>query len=241
MTGGDDWLNFCTRVHQRLAVDLCDVTSVRNVVQRLLPRNSFAESCFCKGCVLPIVDEVATSHLIVTKGAAKFDIHRALRCEGFDTPMYECGESHVGFSSYSRSNSYHPGDKSGRRAQSRRSPDFCIRYGGGLRMLGELKYVAKVGGSTTSQVVRELRDYLSIQQEPTSDWGHDFGFGLVYGFAGDGLRKAEALTDYWASDRIFISRFLPPDLTPRSPASSRASPRSLPDSRPPRCRRPSAR
>ena len=209
MTGRDDWLNFCTRLHQRLAIELCDVTSVRNVVQGLLPRNSFAESCFCKGSVLPVVDRVATEYLTNVLHASRADVRAALRCEGFDTPLYACAGSQVGFSSHSRSNSYHPGDKSGRRSKSRRSPDFCIRFQGGLRMLGDLKYVAKAGGSTTSQVVRELRDYLSIQKEPTSDWGHDFGFGLVYCFSGDGPRSVQVLTDYWESDRIVISQFLP--------------------------------
>ena len=76
-------------------------------------------------------------------------------------------------------------------------------------MLGELKYVRNATSSTTARVVRELRNYLSILSEPTSDWGHDFGYGLVYCFSGDAGRKVEALTDYWESDRIFISRFLP--------------------------------
>ena len=88
---------------------------------------------------------------------------------------YACSEMQVGFSSHSRSNSYHAGDKSGRRARSRRSPDFCIRYASGLRLVGELKYVSHATAVKTKQGVHELRDYLSIKSEPTSDWGTILG------------------------------------------------------------------
>jgi hypothetical protein len=49
----------------------------------------------------------------------------------------------------------------------------------------------------------------SVSSEPTSDWGHDFGYGLVYDFSGDTPRRAEVVLDHWETDRIFISRYLP--------------------------------
>ena len=199
-------LEFCKELHYHFVRGLQDPVSIRQKVEELRPRNSFAESCFCKGCVLPIVDTVASRHL-GSMGESKAEIHHALRCEGFDTPLYVPNGQQSGFSSHSRSNSYHPGDKSGRRPTSRRSPDFCIRSRRGLRLVGEIKFLPRLRSSSVSQIVHELRDYLSIRNEPTSDWGHDFGFGLVYAFQGDTVRQAEAVTTFWDSGRIFLSIF----------------------------------
>jgi len=55
--------------------------------------------------------------------------------------------------------------------------------------------------------VRELKDCLSVLSEPSSDWGHDLGFGLVYQFADVGRLYAAAITSSWEPDGIFISRF----------------------------------
>jgi hypothetical protein len=192
-----------------LARQLTDVGNVRSKVADLLPRNPFRESCFCKGCVLPVVDTLTTKFLADEFGAPPEAVRHALRCEGFATQLYTCDASQVGFSSHSRSNSYHPGDKSGRRETSRRSPDFCIRYRDKLRMVGELKYVESYRPSDVQKLVHELRDYLSIAGEPTSDWGHDFGFGLFYVYGGESPRAASISHDYWDSDRILISTFIP--------------------------------
>jgi len=204
-TSAKDALTFCQLLHERLADQLADADAVRARVESLLPRNSFRESCFCKGCVLPSVDSLALGFLTERHSASRADVHLALRCEGFDTPLYDCDATQVGFSSHSRSNSYHPGDKSGQRAQSRRSPDFCIRLGLKFRLVGEIKYLPRVRPADLSTLVRELKDYLSIAGEPTSDWGHDFGYGLVYqsSEAGEGTRAT--IMDYWETDRIFIS------------------------------------
>ncbi len=199
-------LGFCRRLQSSMSDSLHDVVEVRSVIERLRERNSFRESCFCKGLVLPIVDSVATAYL-TSLGGTRMAVYGALRCEGFGTPMYTCGEGQSGFSSHSCSNSYHNGDKSGRRATSRRSPDFCIRFAPQLRLVGEMKYVEKFSNAGILQVVKELRDYLSIRSEPTSDWGHDVGFGLLYAYGGLGDRVTYAIEDYWESDRIFVSVF----------------------------------
>src|SRR5438552_5823692 len=141
MTSIDTAFRFCRELHEQLTQRLCNAREVHATVERLRPRNPFRESCFCKGCVLPVVDAFATNFLGDEFAASRDSVRRALRCEGFATPLYTCDPSQVGFSSHSRSNSYHPGDKSGRRATSRRSPDFCIRFEDKLRMVGELKYV----------------------------------------------------------------------------------------------------
>ena len=68
-----------------------------------------------------------------------------------------------------------------------------------------MKYLQCVRPANVSALVRELRDYLSVAGEPTSDWGHDFGYGLVYQFSEPGEGKHAAITDFWETDRIFIS------------------------------------
>jgi hypothetical protein len=136
-------MKFCTELHDKLSFALSDPVVVRSGVDRLLRQNSFRESCFCKGLVLPVVDTLSPNLLASRYNGTRIETHQALRCEGFDTPMYTCRATQVGFSSHSRSNSYHPGDKSGRRSSTRRSPDFCIRFRSDFRMLGEMKYVQR--------------------------------------------------------------------------------------------------
>jgi hypothetical protein len=205
----DDAREFCSLLHWSLSERLRDVVAVQERVKDLRSQNSFRESCFCKGCVLPIVDRVATKFLDARYHASREAVHKSLRCEGFETPLYGSEPSQVGFSSHSRSNSYHPGDKSGRRATSRRSPDFCVRFEDKLRMLGELKFVETYRSAEVQRLVHEMRDYLSIKSESTSDWGHDFGFGLYYVYGGDAPRTARLSHDYWESNRILISTFVP--------------------------------
>lgn len=197
-------MEFVERLHAQLEQKLRNNASVRSMVDKLLPTNPFPESCFCKGCVLPIVDSCATEFLTARCGVNQFSVYHALRCEGYASPMYACSSDQVGFSSHSRSNSYHPGDKSGRRASSRRSPDFCIRHPS-LRMVGEVKYVPRE--KSTAKLAHELRDYLSIRSEPTSDWGHDFGYGLLYMYGGSGVVQVELVRDRWEQERFLISVF----------------------------------
>jgi hypothetical protein len=73
-------------------------------------------------------------------------------------------------------------------------------------LVGELKYLEGARAADTLRVVRELRDYLSIASEPTSDWGHDFGYGFIYEFGGGEYLTATEVIDYWRSDRIFLTR-----------------------------------
>jgi len=197
---------YCKGLHAELVKSITNRVVTRRKVEGLIYQNSILESCFCKACVLPIVDEWTTQFLSNTFDASRMQIHAALRCEGFATPMYGANDRQVGFSSHSRSNSYYLGDKSGRRASSRRSPDFCVRYEH-FRLVGEMKYVRIAARKTVEKVARELRDYLSIASEPTSDWGHDFGFGLAYGYDGSSPAQGDLVMDYWNTDQLAISWF----------------------------------
>jgi hypothetical protein len=199
-----DARQFCETLRERLTTTLVDVVAVRNQVEAMRSQNSFRESCFCKGLVLPVVDALATQFLAERFGATRDAVRHSLRCEGFDSPMYTCDRTQVGFSSHSRSNSYHAGDKSRRRAKSRRSPDFCVRHEQSFRMVGELKYVERSARAQMSRLVEEIQNYLSIKNEPTSDWGHDFAFGLLYEYGGAEARRVEISTAHWDTDRIYI-------------------------------------
>jgi hypothetical protein len=81
-----------------------------------------------------------------------------------------------------------------------------VRYAS-FRLVGEMKYVRAAPRGTVEQVARELRDYLSIKSEPTSDWGHDFGFGLAYAYNGDSPARHDLIWDYWDRERAAISWF----------------------------------
>ena len=84
------WLNFCELLHAALVQSLQDVSRVTAVVDKLQAQNSFLESCFCKGSVLPVVDRVTTRFLTEKFHADRHTISQTLRCEGFQTPMYDC-------------------------------------------------------------------------------------------------------------------------------------------------------
>jgi hypothetical protein len=71
------WFSFCHRLHDRIANQLKDASSVRARVASLLGVNSFRESCFCKGCVLPVVDSLATEVLCSKFSASRNDIRHA--------------------------------------------------------------------------------------------------------------------------------------------------------------------
>lgn len=199
-------LDYCLGLHEHLMEAIADRKSVRKRVEKLIALNSFKESCFCKGCVLPIVDSWTTTFLADRYNVPSHEVLASLRCEGYETPLYSLGAGQVGFSSYSRSNSYHPGDKSGRRRESRRSPDFCVRHKH-LRVVGEMKYVPVATRTTVMQVLRELKDYLSIASETTSDWGHDFGYGLAYAYSGETPAKCDFIVDQLECEKIAISWF----------------------------------
>jgi hypothetical protein len=76
-------------------------------------------------------------------------------------------------------------------------------------VVGETKYEAARRSSQAAvrNVLADLRYYLSIKSCSHSEWGHDFGLGVVYCAGGEEPRKAELLSDYWESDNILIAYF----------------------------------
>jgi hypothetical protein len=207
-------LDFAQRLFDRLRADLTDVTGVKATVERLKPlARTFPESRFCKGCILPIVSEVANTFLAEHFGASSSEVFNALRCEGFENlaAFYQITEARTGFCGSAWNRDKQPVSKCGERTGSGANPDFCIWYSkqGQLRLAGETKYEASRRSSQAAvrSVLTDLQHYLSIKSCSHSDWGHDFGFGIAYCAGGEQPRKAELLTDYWESDKVLIAYF----------------------------------
>ena len=81
-------LEYCEELFQSLVEKLCITNHVNNITERLKAKSlspTFPEVRFCKGCILPVVDEFTTKYAINKFAANKSDIRSALRCEGFQT------------------------------------------------------------------------------------------------------------------------------------------------------------
>ena len=207
-------LDFARRLFDQLHADLTNVTAVNATVERLMPlARTFPEVRFCKGCVVPVVSEVANDFLAKQFGASSSEVFAALRCEGFKNlaEFYEITETRTGFSGTAWNRDRQPLSKCGGLTDSGANPDFCIWYTkrGRLRMAGETKYKSSLRNSLASvqSVLADLRYYLSIESCSHSDWGHDFGFGVAYCAGGNEPRKAELISDYWKSDKVLIAYF----------------------------------
>lgn len=207
---------YCETLFSALAANLTDIAHVHDVdaslkVKAIAP--TFPEVRFCKGCVLPIVDETTTSFLSLKASASREEIRASLRCEGFQTlaQYYESSSRMSGYigSPWNRDKTLP--SKSGDSQHTGANPDFCVRFNGvePLRVVGEVKYLPNrlTSGAAVQQVKRELLHYLSIRTSSHSDWAHDFGFGIMYCAKGDADRKADLIMDYWLSDKIAIAYF----------------------------------
>jgi len=211
-----DGLEFCETLFLALATRLTNIAYVQDIDASLKAKAiapTFPEVRFCKGCVLPIVDETTTSFLSSRAGASREEIRASLRCEGFQTlaQYYEPNSGMSGYigSPWNRDKTLP--SKSGDSQHTGANPDFCVRFNGtkSLRVVGEVKYLPNrlTSASSVQQVQRELLHYLSIQTSSHSDWGHDFGFGIMYCAKGASNRKAELIMDFWRSDKIAIAYF----------------------------------
>ncbi len=207
-------LDFGKRLYERLRTELLDVNRVRGVVQRLEPlAKKYPESRFCKGCVLPVVSEVAYQLLTERYGATYSEVFRALRCEGYKNlvEFYPSTKTRPAFCGSPWNKDKQPFSKSGDRTGSGANPDFCIWYSqrGFLRVVGEVKYKPATCRCATAvdQLVAELRYYLAIKSCSHSEWAHDFGFGVMYFAGGDQPRKAELLLEHWDSEHIVVACF----------------------------------
>ncbi len=209
-------LAYGERLFSALREGLTDVAHVKALVERLGPHApAFPEVRFCKGGVLPIVDEVTNRFLVEEFKADRHAAFRSLRCEGFAnlSECYQLGGDRTGFSGSPWNRTKQPLSKCGTRAGSTANPDFCVRHNGdpSLRLVGEVKYSAKTrqSASIIAGVVAELRYYMAILSDPDygTDWGHDFGFGVIYCAGGDAPRRSRLILDNWESDGIMIASF----------------------------------
>jgi hypothetical protein len=214
VTNVTDALEFAEEVAAELRLKLSNVRFVRERVMALESlAKAFPETRFCKGCVLPIVDELANRYLASRYGAQQFEVFQSLRCEGYHNlcAYYPIGGGKSGFASYARGNTYRSDCKQGTNRASRPSPDFCIRLAtpAPFRLVGETKFSLKLISTAklAANLLHDLRYYLAIDSEPNSDWGHDFGMGVGYCAAEDGEREARVVRDHWDSDRILLVLF----------------------------------
>jgi hypothetical protein len=210
-------LAFSELLFEELKVALFDPGPVRLRMKEIEDHaRGFPESLFTKGCVLPIVDRVATSFLSKEMGLTGEQIHAALRCEGFSTlgKIYRPGPEQSGFSSYPWGTNYQRVSKAGvayppEHRGYQPCPDFGIVHEG-FRMLGEVKFskaATKLEGLLKS-VRNDLLFYMGLPVEPEKGWHYDFGFGIAYTGGGTGAGRAELIKDHWDSHRFVIAVFM---------------------------------
>lgn len=209
-------LEYCEGLYQALVKSLCISNHVNSITEHLKSISlspTFPEVRFCKGCVLPVVDEFTTQFLISKFSASKSDIRNALLCEGFQTieQYYPKTDRMSGYSRSPWNRDKILDSKSGSAIKSGANPDFCVRYihKNKLRVVGEVKYLPKRKSSDAGiqQILSELRHYMAIPSSSHSDWGHDFGFGIMYCGNTPSASKVELVRDAWKTERIVIAYF----------------------------------
>jgi hypothetical protein len=209
---------FCGLLFDALEAALGDTKAVlQRVTDTVGHAPSFAESRFCKGCVLPVVDRAATMFLRTEFALRPEEIHDALRCEGRSTlsSIYEPGPDQSGFGGATWGQNFQPVTKKGKPAPSPRGyqpgPDFGIVCGSSANfaMLGETKFDPRrsKSGPLLREIVHDLKYYVSLPCEPEKGWDYDFGFGIVYAAGGEGLRLPTLVTDHWSEHRFMVACF----------------------------------
>ena len=194
---------------------LSDPASVRKRVEETRDHApGFAETRFCKGCVLPIVDTVATHFLSAAYGAAPEQVHLALCCEGQSTlkGIYQPGLGQSGFSGTPWGTNYQRVSKSGKQYPPEARgyqpcPDFGIVHSNPkFTILGETKYAERKRVNLAG-LVKELQYYMRVAREPDKGWDYDYGIGIAYSAAEDTPRRVELISDHWATDGFMVASF----------------------------------
>jgi hypothetical protein len=203
-----------TQLADALAEALRDPGQTRERVQEIESHApKFPEVRFCKGCVLPIVDTIATSLLHSELGLSRDEIRQALLCEGQSTlsGIYSPKEGQSGFGGVTWGDNWQRVSKSGQVAPAdkpgyRPCPDFGIVSPdqSALALLGEVKYVGNQGAASLAGIIKELRYYMGLPVEPDKKWHYRYGVGVLYAAAGDSPRRLRLITDYWRSDRFAL-------------------------------------
>lgn len=215
MTDESNARRFIEQLFEALSAGLPDPLKIRRKVEEIRDHApGFPETRFCKGCVLPIVDTVATRFLHEIYGATPEQVHLALRCEGRSTlkKIYQPGEGQSGFSGITWGTNYQRVSKSGKQYPPEARgyqpcPDFGIVHSNPkFTILGETKY-AHSRKLSLAGLVKELQYYMRVVREPEKGWDYDFGIGIAYSTAGDTPRRAELIRDHWAADRFMVARF----------------------------------
>lgn len=212
-------MEFCALFYAALRDSLCD-TAV--VLQRVADIESHApghaETRFCKGCVLPIVDSVATRYLQCEMGLTPEQIRGALRCEGISTlaQIYTPAVGQSGFSTFTWGTNYQRISKTGKvyppgTRGYQPCPDFGIvhKKQEKFTLIGETKF-SLTGTSVTpllAEICRDLRYYVGLPSEPDKSWDYDFGFGIAYAAGGAGPRKSYLFADEWDKSRFVVGCF----------------------------------
>lgn len=203
-----------TQLADALAEDLRDPGQTRARVQEIEKHApKFPEVRFCKSCVLPTVDTIATSLLHSELGLSGDEIRQSLLCEGQSTlpEIYSPKESQSGFGGVTWGDNWQRVSKSGQVAPAdklgyRPCPDFGIVSPdqSALALLGEVKYVGNQGTASLAGIIKELRYYMGLPVEPDKKWRYRYGVGILYAAAGDSPRRLRLITDYWRSDRFAL-------------------------------------
>lgn len=204
--------SFIEQLFEAFCLALSDPTEVRRIVETTRDHApKFPETRFCKACVLPIFDTVATRFLHQRFGKSPVQVREALRCEGVTTlkKIYESGSEQSGFSRSTWGTNFQRMSKSGKAYPPEHRgyqpcPDFgLVSSNPTFAILGETKYAEAKKVSLTG-LVRELRYYMNLPREPERGWEYDFGIGIGYSAIGDGLRHAELIRDHWVTDRFMV-------------------------------------
>jgi len=209
---------FCDLLYASLRDGLSDATAVLERVAAIESHApGHAETRFCKGSVLPIVDSVATRFLRSGLGLTPEQIRASLRCEGFSTlhQLYTPAASQSGFSTFTWGTNYQRISKTGKPypAESRGyqpCPDFGIvhKQPEKFTLIGETKFSRTAASITPllAEICRDLRYYVGLPPEPDKSWDYDFGFGIAYAAGGVGFRKS-FLFDEWEKSRFVVACF----------------------------------
>lgn len=218
-TSAEQALSFCEDLYAQICLQLSEPSTVRARLEAIGDHApGFPETLFCKGCVLPIVDFVATRFLSAELSLPSLQIRSALRCEGFASlpNIYLPSAQQSGFSAPPWGSNYQQVSKSGLKAKPgqagiRPCPDFGIVHTGPPKftLLGETKFARKATRLTLllTEITRDLRYYMGLPSEPTKGWDYDFGFGIAYAGGGTTTRQSRFITDHWVDQRFVVAAF----------------------------------
>ena len=164
---------FCEALFEALREALSDpaVVRARMIAARTKVKgrgksDSLREEHFCKGCILPVVDTVATKFLAAELSLTRAEVHAALRCEGITNllQIYQPNANQAGFSRATWGKNYQLVNKQGRTAPTEHRgyqpcPDFGVvqRFQRSMDTKGDLALGETVVGRKAQTSCRNCR------------------------------------------------------------------------------------